>query len=132
MEWYLMVWRKYAEFTGRSRRKEYWMFTLVNIVVALVLELLAFESFTTTRGSATGALFAILIAVYGLAALIPSLAVCARRLHDIGMSGWLMLIGLIPGLGGVALIVLCALDGNPGPNRYGPNPKVIQPMMMNF
>ena len=132
MEWYLMVWRKYADFTGRSRRMEYWMFTLINIVVVLVLELLMFASFTTTRGSAMGALFAILFAVYGLAALIPSLAVGARRLHDIGMSGWLMLIGLIPAVGGIALIVLCALDSNPGPNQYGPNPKLIQPMTMNF
>ena len=132
MEWYLMVWRKYADFTGRSRRKEYWIFTLVNIVIALVLELLIFASFTTTRGSALGAMFGILFAVYGLAALVPSLAVCARRLHDIGMSGWLMLIGLIPALGGIALIVLCALDGNPGPNQYGPNPRLIQPMTTRY
>jgi uncharacterized membrane protein YhaH (DUF805 family) len=131
MEWYLMVWQKYADFNGRSRRKEYWMFTLFNVIILGALEIVAFASFTSTKSSIIGVIFGLAIALYGLAALVPSLACGVRRLHDIGMSGWLLLISLVPFLGGLALLVLLLLDSNPGPNQYGPNPKLNPQLTMN-
>jgi uncharacterized membrane protein YhaH (DUF805 family) len=112
MEWYLKVLRQYADFTGRARRREYWMFTLFNLIIAVVLLLLDY-------GLGTG----FLNMVYSLAVLLPSLAVGARRLHDIGRSGWWQLLGLIPIIGTIILIVWAATDGSPEPNQWGVNPK---------
>ena len=112
VNWYLGVLKKYADFNGRARRMEFWMFALVNFVVMIVLSLVDGMIGMPLLG-----------AIYGLAVLIPSLAVGARRLHDTGRTGWWQLIGLIPFIGVVVLIVLWALDGNPGDNKYGPNPK---------
>lgn len=107
MNWYLEVLRKYAVFSGRARRKEYWMFVLFNIIIGTVLSF--FSDY--------------LYYLYGLAVLIPGLAVAVRRLHDMGKSGWWILIGLIPIIGWIWLIVLLATDGQPGENEYGLNPK---------
>jgi len=113
MEWYLKVLKQhYADFNGRARRQEYWMFTLVNIIVAIVLAAL-----TKVSG-----LFSILYTIYALGTLLPSLAVCARRLHDVGKSGWFMLLSLIP-IVGLYLIYLLVQDSEPGTNQYGSNPK---------
>jgi uncharacterized membrane protein YhaH (DUF805 family) len=128
MEWYMMVWRKYAEFNGRARRREYWMFALVNMVIILAVEAVSFGMLTATKSSAFGFLLGGLMILYCLAVLIPSLSVAVRRLHDIGMSGWLLLICLVPGIGGLVLLVLFLLDSNPGPNQYGPNPKALPQM----
>src|SRR5215475_10431383 len=98
MEWYMMVWRKYAEFNGRARRREYWMFALVNMVIILAVEAVSFGLLTATKSSAFGFLLGGLMVLYCLAVLIPSLSVAVRRLHDIGMSGWLLLISLVPGV----------------------------------
>jgi uncharacterized membrane protein YhaH (DUF805 family) len=128
MDWYLMVWRKYAEFHGRSRRKEYWMFVLFNLLAVLVLAALGGVGLAISEDYG-GVLF-IPLGLYILAVIIPSLAVQVRRLHDIGMSGWFLLLffvlGFIPIIGflaSVAQIVLMCLDSNPGDNQYGPNPK---------
>jgi uncharacterized membrane protein YhaH (DUF805 family) len=119
MDWYLMPWRKYAEFNGRSRRKELWTFWLVNFVIGLTDYLpIPFWSFIT--------------GIYGLAALIPTLAVTVRRLHDTGRSGWWILIGLIPIVGTIILIVFLATDSQPGNNQYGPNPKDAAPAGYNY
>jgi len=118
MEWYVMVLKRYAEFNGRSRRREYWMFTLYNIVIYTILYL---AGFLTIR-SGLGFVFFGLAFLYALGVLVPSLAVAVRRLHDSDKSGWLILIGIIP-IVGLALIVLLCLDGTPGDNQYGPNPK---------
>jgi uncharacterized membrane protein YhaH (DUF805 family) len=131
MEWYLMVWRKYAEFNGRARRKEYWMFSLINCLVAFVLGIVAGVMFTATNSASLGAVVFGLLGLYSLAVLVPSLAVAVRRLHDIGMSGWLLLIGLIPGIGGLVLLVLTLLDSKPGANQYGPNPKEYPQLAIN-
>jgi uncharacterized membrane protein YhaH (DUF805 family) len=113
MEWYLKVLKQhYADFNGRARRQEYWMFTLVNIIVAIVLMVL-----TKVSG-----LFSILYTVYALGTFLPSLAVCVRRLHDVGKSGWFILISLIP-IVGLYLIYLLVQDSQPGDNEYGANPK---------
>jgi uncharacterized membrane protein YhaH (DUF805 family) len=114
MEWYLKVLRQYVDFAGRARRKEYWMFTLVNVIIALVLAIL--DNVLTTG---------ILGLVYSLAVLLPSLAVGVRRLHDTGRSGWWLLISLIPLIGAIVLVVFFATDGEPQPNAYGPDPKAI-------
>jgi uncharacterized membrane protein YhaH (DUF805 family) len=121
MEWYLTVLKRYAEFSGRSRRKEYWMFTLYNTVIVTVLYIAGLV--TLLRGNIYMVFFGLLF-LYWLGVLVPSLAVAVRRLHDIDKSGWFLLIGFIP-VAGIALIVLLALDGTPGDNRYGPNPKAI-------
>lgn len=121
MDWFLLVLKKFAEFNGRSRRKEYWMFTLVSALICIVLEAIAMVLAKTSMALGF-ALFA-LICIYALVLLIPSLAVSVRRLHDSGKSGWLLLVGLVPFLGGLVLLVLMCLDSTSGPNEYGPNPK---------
>jgi uncharacterized membrane protein YhaH (DUF805 family) len=119
LSWYLQALKKYAVFSGRSRRMEYWYFVLFNIIVGIVLG--AIDGLLGTRGSVMGA--GLLSGIYGLAILIPSLAVTVRRLHDIDRSGWWILIALVPLIGSIVLLVFALLDGTPGPNRYGPNPK---------
>lgn len=119
MNWYLKVLKQYADFNGRARRKEYWMFLLFNIIFlicAMILDNVLGFSF---QDGGPG----ILYMAYALGVLIPGLAVAVRRLHDIGKSGWWILIGLIPIIGGIWLIVLYCTDSVPGVNEYGPNPK---------
>lgn len=112
MEWYLKVLRQYADFTGRARRQEYWMFTLVSVIISLVLAIVDFALGTGLVGW-----------LYALAVLLPTLAVGARRLHDTGRTGWWQLIGIIPVVGAIVLIVFFATDGDRQPNAYGPDPK---------
>jgi uncharacterized membrane protein YhaH (DUF805 family) len=131
MDWYLMVWSKFAEFDGRSRRTEYWMFVLINFLVIIALAIvgalgLAFMG----HSSGIGAVLFVPLGLYVLAMIIPGLAVSVRRLHDSGKSGWLLLLltvlGVIPLIGFIASvvqIVLMCQDSNPGMNQYGPNPK---------
>jgi uncharacterized membrane protein YhaH (DUF805 family) len=112
VDWYLKVLKQYADFNGRARRKEYWMFVLFNFIIAVVLGIVA------------GIIrLPILTTIYSLAVLVPGIAVGVRRMHDIGKSGWVLLIGLIPLLGVILLIVWAAQEGNPGSNAYGPDPK---------
>jgi uncharacterized membrane protein YhaH (DUF805 family) len=120
MEWYLLVWKKFAEFNGRARRKEYWMFTLFNILIFLVLEVLGIALMKI----GVGVILFALLGLYALAIIIPSLAVAVRRLHDTGKSGWFILLGLIPIVGPVILLVFMVMDSAPEPNEYGPNPKL--------
>jgi len=113
--WYLKVLKKYAVFSGRASRREYWMFFLFNtvfLIVASILDLIIF-----------GIGFGPLYILYALAVLIPGLAVLVRRLHDVGKSGWFLFIVLIPIAGPIWILVLTCMDGQPGDNKYGPNPK---------
>jgi uncharacterized membrane protein YhaH (DUF805 family) len=119
LSWYLEALKKYAVFSGRSRRKEYWYFVLFNIIVAIVLA--GIDALLGTRSSYAGA--GLLSGIYGLAILIPSLAVTVRRLHDIDRSGWWIFINLIPLIGAIVLLVFAVSEGTLGNNRYGPNPK---------
>lgn len=118
MNWYLDAWKNYFTFTGRSRRKAYWMFVLFNII-ALVLA----NFIDNALGLAGQNGYGPLTTIYGLAVFIPGLALAVRRLHDTGRSGWWMLIALLPVIGGIVLLVFFVLDSQPGANQYGPNPK---------
>ena len=110
---------KYLCFTGRARRKEYWMFVLFNFIAAFVVGFVGGLLAELTNIAA----FAFLGVLYNFAAILPGLAVCSRRLHDIGKSGWWWLIVLVPFVGAIVLLVFMFLDSQPGANEYGPNPK---------
>jgi len=128
MDWYLMAWRRYAEFDGRSRRSEYWMFVLFNFLAILALAAVGGVGLAISRDY--GAILFFPLSIYVLATIIPGLAVSVRRFHDTGKSGWLllvfMLVGLIPFIGlvgAIIQIVFMCEDSNPGTNQYGPSPK---------
>lgn len=104
MKWYLEVLKKYAVFSGRAPRKEYWIFVLVNCIIALLISVI---------GKAMGA-GTVMSSIYTLALLIPGTAVAVRRMHDTGRSGWWILIPL------VNLVFLC-MDSQPGDNQFGSN-----------
>jgi uncharacterized membrane protein YhaH (DUF805 family) len=125
MDWMLMPLKRYADFNGRSRRKEYWMFTLLNFIVAVVLYALMFMgiNYETGEPGVLGMLAMGLLGIYFLAILIPSIAVQVRRFHDQEKSGWFVLLGLIPFVGGLIVIVFMCLEGTRGPNRFGEDPK---------
>ena len=117
---YIAVAKKYMVFTGRSRRTEYWTFTLINLAISLILSVLG--AILGSIISILGTLVGIISLVFSLALLLPWIAVGIRRLHDTGRSGWWLLIGLVP-LVGLVLIYFLVLDSQPGSNQYGPNPK---------
>jgi len=115
MNWYLEVLKKYAVFSGRACRTEYWMFFLFNFIIAFALGFI--EGIFKGPGVLGG--------LYSLAVLLPAIAVGARRLHDTGRSGWWLLISLIPVIGFIVILVFTVQDSQPGENPYGPNPKAI-------
>ena len=119
MNWYLHVLKNYATFSGRARRKEYWMFFLISALISIVLTLLDILLGTYSVEYEAG-LFS---GLYSLLILFPSIAVVVRRLHDTDRSGWWILISLIPLIGVIVLFVFMCLDSQPGTNRFGVNPK---------
>jgi uncharacterized membrane protein YhaH (DUF805 family) len=119
MNWYLAVLKKYAEFSGRARRKEYWMFALFNVIFSIVLSLLDQLLGTVSKDIGLG----VFSGLYALAVLLPGLALSVRRLHDVGKSGWWLFIALIPLIGGIWLFVLTVTDSQHSTNQYGANPK---------
>ncbi len=119
MNWYLGVLKKYVDFSGRARRKEYWVFFLFNLIISCVLS--AVDVFIGTYSASAG--IGLLAGLYGLAVLLPGIGVTVRRLHDTGRSGWWILIALIPLVGWIVLLVFMFLDSQPETNAYGPNPK---------
>lgn len=121
MNWYLEALRKYAVFDGRARRMEYWMFVLINCLIVVVLSVVDTVVGLFSLGNSIGAL----TGLYWLVVLVPSVAVTVRRLHDTDRSGWWALLALLPVLGTIVLFVFCVLDGTPGPNRFGENPKAV-------
>jgi uncharacterized membrane protein YhaH (DUF805 family) len=139
VSWYFAVLKKYAVFSGRARRKEYWLFTLFNCIISAVL--MGFFLLFTRWGAGRprfdfagsghivlflfGSYFLILYYLYSLATIVPNIAVGVRRLHDTNLSGWWLLLGLIPGLGSIAVLILLVRDSTPGENRFGLNPKGI-------
>ena len=121
MKWYIAVIKKYAVFSGRARRREYWMFIVFNIlfmIVAVTLDYLLNIKFQNMS-------YGYISLIYTLAILLPTWAVVVRRLHDTGKSGWYLFVTLIPFIGSLWLLALLISDSQPGGNQYGPNPKGI-------
>jgi uncharacterized membrane protein YhaH (DUF805 family) len=110
MEWYLGVWKKFAEFKGRARRKEYWYFVLFNVIIQMVLSFIG-------RSISQNA-YTILTSLYSLAIIIPTIAVGVRRMHDTEHSGWWLLVPIVN-------LVFALTEGTKGDNKYGPDPKAI-------
>lgn len=130
MEWMLLPYKRYADFSGRSRRKEYWMFALMFLIVYAIGFGLMFSGMPgmTTDGtqSAPGVGFYIgtgLLGIFVLASFIPALAVQVRRFHDQDKSGWFVLLNFIPYVGGLIVLVMMCLEGTRGANRFGADPK---------
>lgn len=112
MEYYVNAFKNYATFQGRARRKEYWMFVLFNMIAGFVIGIIG------------GMIhFPLLATIYSLAVICPALAVGVRRMHDIGKSGFWLLVNFIPLIGSIWCLVLLCMDSQPGENQYGPNPK---------
>ena len=109
MDHFIGALKKYADFTGRARRAEYWMFILIYMIISVVLSVLGLE---------------VVSFILGLALLIPSTSIAARRLHDTGRSGWWQLIAIIPIIGIIVLIYFLAQDSHEA-NEYGENPKAV-------
>ena len=105
MDWYLKALKQYADFNGRARRSEYWYFTLFNILISFAIGFISVLIGLPSLG-----------ALYSLAVLIPGIAVGVRRMHDVGKSGWFILIPIYN-------IILAFTDSDSGDNKYGPNPK---------
>ena len=123
MNWYLKVLKQYADFSGRARRKEYWLFTLFNLIFLIVAAILDNVLGITFSIMGQSAFYGWLYLIYALAVFIPGLAVAVRRLHDIGKSGWNYFIGLIPLVGAIILLVWFCKDSQAGENKWGVNPK---------
>ena len=145
LQWALLPFKRYADFSGRSRRMEYWSFALLNAVIYLVLVAIMMAGgfpIAAMMGPMSGQqaqmeppgpvfwLGAGLLGLYALGIIVPSIAVVVRRLHDRDMSGWwylgVIVASMIPIVGmiaGLAFLVLMFLPGTPGPNRFGPDPK---------
>lgn len=119
MNWYLEVLKKYADFSGRARRKEFWMFVLFNFIFSIVTSIIDYLIGTTNILGNYG-LFNL---IYALAVLIPGIAVSVRRLHDVGKSGVMILLAFLPIIGWIWLFVLDVTDSQLGTNKWGPNPK---------
>ena len=116
MKWYLKVVKdNYANFNGRARRKELWMFVLFNMLISLALQIVV--------GMISPEAMLVAVGLYSLAVIVPSIAVAVRRLHDVGKSGWWYFIALVPLIGSIWLLVLFVTDGNKGANEFGEDPK---------
>jgi uncharacterized membrane protein YhaH (DUF805 family) len=126
MEYMFMPLRRYVDFSGRSRRKEYWMFFLFVLIVTAVLTVLTGTRETNYTSDGMG--FSIqsqspFVLIWVLVILLPSLAVQVRRFHDQDKSGWFVLLGFIPFVGGIIVLVFMCLEGTRGDNRFGADPK---------
>jgi len=119
MKWYIKCLKQFADFRGRARREEYWMFILFNLIFSFSTVLLDNYMDTTYRDAPFGLFYFL----YLLLTFIPAIAVTVRRLQDIGKSGWMFLIILIPFVGGFWMLYLMTLDSDQGENKYGQNPK---------
>jgi len=112
MEYFIAAFKKYADFSGRATRQEYWMYVLIYLIIYIVLAVV---------DAAIGIL--LLAPIFSLVMLVPSISIAARRLHDTGRTGWWQLIGFIPLLGLIVMIVFLVQDSQ-GENEYGPNPNI--------
>lgn len=118
MNCFLQALQKYATFSGRARRSEYWYFFLMYLLIFVLLAIV--DGITGSFSAKSGV--GLLSGVFALAMLLPSLAVGVRRLHDIGRSGWWLLIAFVPLIGGIVLLLFAVKVGTPGDNEYGATP----------
>lgn len=119
MNWYPEALTKYATFSGRAQRSEYWYFFLFYLLGFVALLIIDASIGTYSEDVQIG----LLSGGFSLGLLIPSIAVTSRRLHDTGKSGWWQLMALIPLIGTIALIAFLTKDSFPASNEHGPNPK---------
>ena len=119
MDWFVTVLKRYAVFSGRAGRAEFWYFTLIYFVAALVLSLIDGILGTVSARAGMG----LLSGVFALALLVPAVAVTVRRLHDSDLSGWWCLVGLVPLFGAIVLLVLMLRNSTAGANRFGSAPE---------
>jgi uncharacterized membrane protein YhaH (DUF805 family) len=119
MNWYLMTLKQYIDFRGRARRKQYWMFTLINVILSLLLSSL--DGMVGLFNAEAG--IGMISGLYSLAILLPAIGVTVRRLHDTGRTGWWLLIGLIPLIGALVLLYFLVSNGDSQSNRFGSDPK---------
>ena len=117
IQYYLKVLKQYADFNGRARRSEYWYYTLVNMIV--IYGLIFLGGAMASSSSAIAGILATLSTIYALATMIPSIAAGVRRMHDVGKSGWFILIPLYN-------LILAVTEGQTGSNEYGPDPKAAE------
>lgn len=122
MNWAFLPFKRYADFSGRSRRKEYWSF---NLMYSIVYSIFVFVIYGLDPDFENGLtmVFSFLFLIFALGSLIPALAVFVRRMHDTGRSGWYYFMSLIPFVGSVILFIYTIEDSQRGENQYGPNPK---------
>lgn len=128
MNWYLKTLKQYADFEGRARRAEYWIFSVTNLIFTYISILLDY-TFGLNYGEFP---IGIIYTIYFLGLLIPTLAVTVRRLHDVGKSGWMIFISLIPLVGSVWLLVLLCIDSDSEENEYGISPKSLNIPIKNY
>ncbi len=116
MNWFIdCITKNYVNFSGRARRKEYWMFVLFSVILGIITVII-------DRMISRSLIFTM---IFSLAIFLPNLAVTVRRLHDTDKSGWWMLLQFIPYLGGFIILIFCLIDSTPGTNQYGENPKKL-------
>lgn len=120
MDYALLPLRRYAEFSGRSRRKEFWLFELFLLVVSIVLGII---EGTVGINTMVGGIYGPLTTLFALGTIVPSIAVSIRRLHDTDRSGWWLLLAFVPLVGFLVLLFFFVSDGTKGPNRFGADPK---------
>lgn len=130
MNWMILPYKRYFDFSGRSRRLEYWMFTLFMwiVIIALFAIGVSLGRSDPVAGAGddiggTGMAVFVVLGLFIAASIIPGLAVQVRRFHDQDKSGWMVLLGLIPSVGGIIILFFMLLEGTPGENYYGPDPK---------
>lgn len=112
MEWYFKVLKKYADFTGRASREEYWTFTIITVIIMAIL-------YGIEMNNEQGGW---LLTAYLFVTLLPTISVTVRRLHDIEKSGWWYLINFVPIVGSFVVLISLCVEGNKGTNKYGPDP----------
>ena len=115
MNWYIAALKKYVDFKGRARRKEYWMFLLISTLISIVFNII--DGVLKDFGA-----FSI---IYALAVFLPGFGLAIRRLHDIDRSGWWSLIVLLPIIGIIISLIFSCTEGTRGENRFGPDPKAL-------
>lgn len=125
---YISMWKNFGNFSGRARRREFWLAFAMNMIIIAVLYAMVISGIAslaiTGKMSGLAKFASILLTIYGLAMFIPFLSLAIRRLHDTGKAGWWYLIALIP-FGGIVLLVFFCTEGTLGVNQFGEDPKAV-------